>query len=445
MERQANEGSMTLLDGAIPQAARDVTTPPPGTGETSLRGTWLIVARATWLIIVLVSLAFFGISLPTYFAQAQSVCTGTGCIGLAQSDLRALRAAGISPAFYAACLVVFAVLYILIWSGIAAVLFWRKSADRMALFTGLTLVTFSIIQTNTLTVLPADLAWFNHLIRILASICFIVFFYLFPTGRFVPRWTRWLSIVEVIYWVENEYINLNNIPYSFFFWLSTVLFVASLLSVVISQVYRYRRVSGPVQQQQTKWVVFGIALTVVVYLGIILLSVPFPAIQQGLLGTIFGSVVFPLALLPIPLSIGFAIVRSRLWDIDLIINRALVYGILTALLVAIYAGLVIGLQALLRSLFHQTSGVAIVASTLAIAALSQPLRRRIQNIIDRRFYRSKYDAAKILAAFSATVRDEVDLEQIRAQLLAVVQETMQPAHVSLWLRTPERPQKAKEV
>ena len=131
--------------------------------------------------------------------------------------------------------------------------------------------------------------------------------------------------------------------------------------------------------------------------------------------------------------------RSRLWDIDTLINKALVYGLLTGLLGALYAGLIIGLVSLTSAITGATADepVALVISTLAIAALFQPVRHRIQAIIDRRFYRRKYDAEKTLAAFSATLRQEVDLEELRAHLQAVVQETMQPAHVSLWLRAPE--------
>ena len=157
---------------------------------------------------------------------------------------------------------------------------------------------------------------------------------------------------------------------------------------------------------------------------------------------------YPLFLLSLPLSpviIFFSILRYHLFDIDTIVNRALVYGTLTAMLALVYFGLVIGLQ----SLVHLVTGtiseqpLVIVASTLAIYALFLPLRRRIQTVIDRRFYRRKYDATRTLAAFSATLRQEIDLDQLREDLVAVVEETMQPTFVSLWLRPPEPFRKQK--
>jgi hypothetical protein len=173
-----------------------------------------------------------------------------------------------------------------------------------------------------------------------------------------------------------------------------------LATLAIVQVYRYRRVSSPLQRQQTKWVVFGIALLVTVAVSGSVLELLFPVLASpDSLYPLAQNVVFAFLPLLIPLSFGVA---------------------------------------MLRSIISHDSGVAIVFSTLAIYFLFQPLRRRIQRIIDRRFYRSKYDAAKTVAAFSATLRQEVDLEQLRAQLMAVVQDTMQPLHVSLWLRPPQR-------
>ena len=140
----------------------------------------------------------------------------------------------------------------------------------------------------------------------------------------------------------------------------------------------------------------------------------------------------------IPLSISIAILRSGLWDIDVIINRALVYGLLTVILALLYTVLVFGAQSLLVGFIKNTDGIVIVGSTLIVAALFRPLQHRIQQFIDRRFYRRKYDAAKIMAAFSATLRQEVDLDQLREQLQAMVQETMQPASLSLWIQPVKR-------
>jgi len=157
----------------------------------------------------------------------------------------------------------------------------------------------------------------------------------------------------------------------------------------------------------------------------------------------FASTLFYLPVLSITISAGIAILRSRLYNIDILINRTLVYGVLTALIALIYFGLVFILQSLVHALAVQISQtpLVIVGSTLVIAALFQPLRRRIQQVIDRRFYRRKYDAAKTVEAFSATLRNELDLSQLREHLITVVQETMQPTYVSLWLRQPERDKK----
>jgi hypothetical protein len=145
-----------------------------------------------------------------------------------------------------------------------------------------------------------------------------------------------------------------------------------------------------------------------------------------------------LLFLGIPLSIGVAVLRSGLWDVDVVINRTLVYGSLTLTLALVYLGGVVSLQYAFRTLTGSETQLAIVASTLAIAALFVPLRRRVQAFIDRRFYRKKYDAERVLAAFSVTLRDGTDLDRLTSEMLRVVRETMQPAHASLWLKSPER-------
>jgi hypothetical protein len=188
-----------------------------------------------------------------------------------------------------------------------------------------------------------------------------------------------------------------------------------------------------------KWVIFGSGVAGLISVGLIVPTLLFPSLGQA--GSIYQLVTTPayiVVVLIIPICSGLAILRYRLYDIDLLINRTLVYGTLTVVLALVYVGLVIGLQALVHLFTGQLgqAPVVIVVSTLAIAAHFQRLRQRIQAIIDRRFYRRKYDAAKTLAAFSATLRQEVDLDQLREQLLAVVQETMQPSHVSLWVRPP---------
>ena len=210
-------------------------------------------------------------------------------------------------------------------------------------------------------------------------------------------------------------------------------------AIILSQIYRYRRVSTPVQRQQTKWIILGVAAALGVATGVLVIGALIPSsVAPDLGGTLLFLTIWPIAFLLIPLSIGFSILRYRLYDIDVLINRTLVYGTLTILLGLVYVGLILSLQYLLRGIINQNNDVAIVVSTLVIAALFQPLRHRLQRFIDRRFYRSKYDAAKTVEAFSATLRNEVDLSQLREHLLTVVQETMQPAHVSLWLRSPQR-------
>jgi hypothetical protein len=261
------------------------------------------------------------------------------------------------------------------------------------------------------------------------------------------------------HWVENPFgwegvIGGTYTSYQFLAALSVLgmsLLAASTLAALFSLILRLRH-AGADERQQLKWFLFA-AVPAVVCLSVVLLQDMLYNLTSELL---FGNTVELLpwkvwnyvlyvamfALLIVPVFTYIAILKYRLYEIDIIINRALVYGSLTAMLVALYIGSIVALQRIFVTLTGQQSTLAVVASTLLIAALFTPLRRLIQSFIDRRFYRSKYDARKTLEAFSAKLRDETDLQALNSELVGVVRETMQPAHVSLWLR-PDPAQKGE--
>jgi hypothetical protein len=212
--------------------------------------------------------------------------------------------------------------------------------------------------------------------------------------------------------------------------------IAGLGCAVVAQVLRYRTVSTPTQRQQTKWILFGLlcmfSMMVVwtVFVELLPLAPGGPRLALAL-----TMIVQDLVISLFPFSVVLSILRYRLWDIDVIFRRTLVYGALTLLLALVYFGSVTLLTSLFSAVTGQQSAFAIVISTLLIAALFSPLRRRLQDWIDRRFFRQKYDAQQVLARFAVTVRDETDLNALTAELIRVVDETMQPELVSVWIAT----------
>jgi len=216
-----------------------------------------------------------------------------------------------------------------------------------------------------------------------------------------------------------------------------------MLASASSLMMRYRRSGGEVREQ-IKWIAFAASVVVIVYLLVVVTSFVVPSVTWFAAASPLWLNILEYAALvsltAVPIAVGFAVSKYRLYDIDVVINRTLVYGSLTALLALVYLGGVTAAQAIFSTLTGQQEQpqLAIVISTLIIAALFNPLRRRIQSFIDRRFYRGKYDAAKTLEAFSAKLRDETDLDALSTDLVGVIKETMQPAHVSLWL-PPELP------
>jgi len=293
---------------------------------------------------------------------------------------------------------------------------------------------------------------------------------LFPDGKFPSkRWRplAWLSGVMIVLLsiteglapgpLENQGgvrnpFGLEELP-----WLVTVSYIVlpllplCILASAVSMVLRFRRSRGEVRQQ-IKWFTFVVSFAGLMFFIVMISQVVIVLGSDANLPQtpLWVELLFSLAALGfagVPISIGFAVLKYRLYDIDVVINLTLVYGSLTAALVAIYLGGVATTQAILRALTDQTEQpqLAIVVSTLVIAALFNPLRRRIQSFIDRRFYRRKYDARKTIEAFSARLREETDLETLNNELAGVIRETMQPAHVSLWLRPDRTPKGEQEV
>jgi hypothetical protein len=404
---------------------------------TQLTGRWVPIARIVWLVLVAPSVVLFVVSLVVSYQQLK-----IGAIPAQDQEL--FTAIGLPVSKFNILNTIFNVLTSAIWYGVGFLIFWRRSDDWLALLAAFVLVMFNVgpwSNNNAPSVLaliyPAFTLPFSF-ISFLADCSLGLFLLLFPNGRLVPRWMGLILLLLIISDVLVDFpSSLSPFAAHWPAWLVLPSILVFCGAIIYSQIYRYRHVSTPAQRQQTKWVALGltVALAVITVILAVTLLVPFGS-ASPFLEFLVTAIIWPAALLLIPLFIGFSILRYRLYDIDLLINRTLVYGTLTVLLGLIYFGLIVSLQYLLREIISQNNDVAIVVSTLAIAALFQPLRHRIQTIIDRRFYRRKYDAAKVVAAFSTTLRQEVDLDQLREHLITVVQDTMQPSHISLWLREP---------
>ncbi|MBI5300935.1 MAG: hypothetical protein HY868_02270 [Chloroflexi bacterium] len=402
--------------------------------DLQLTGWRLVGARAFGAAMFIAMPVIFAQSIPARAAQLTTV---------ALQHQRALDQLGLGvrflPAYLGALdLITFAACFV-----VALIIILRKSDDRMTVFvsTFLLVYGFSIVRPpeSLAEMEPALRAWMNG-VRTIGAGGALIFTFLFPDGRFVPRWTRWIAALWGA-WAAS---------YTFFpesalnpeLWrnpLRAPIFLGVFLIGLIAQVYRYARVSTPAQRQQTKWVLLGLIFFL---LGYALFFLP-PIFARALIEdsmlrlgyTLIGVPVFYFGALMFPLLLAFAISRYRLWDIDLVVSRTLVYTLLTLALGVIYYSNVVLLQQIFRVLTGQLqSELVTVMSTLAIAALFNPLRRRVQDGIDRRFNRRKYNAARVLAAFSATARDEVDMAKLQDALETVVNETMRPGYVSLWLK-----------
>lgn len=396
----------------------------PGTGNVQDRMPTLsrrqrTAAHGLWLLFFLLPLALFIAGLLPFY-RSQLVVSPTFALTITALDVLLMGSFAL----------------------VALLIFWRRPNDWFALFVSIALVTTGTRFSNEITYLgELGPGWHvaTTFVNFVGALSALIFFYHFPDGKMTPRRLRpllavWFVWVFAWQWFPPAINPVVQQP------LAARLFDLALLSTgIYAQIYRYRRQAGPVQKQQTKWVVYGTTVAVSGYYGYRLLALFFPILQQNPAYQLVGTATFYGFLMLIPFSIGLSILRFRLWDIDPIIYRTLVYGTLTAVLTLIYFVSVVALQSLFRTVSGQESDLALVASTLVIAALFQPLRRRVQNRIDRIFYREKINFRQALIDFSHEIRTIIELPDLLQALTNRVMELLHVRHTAVFLReTAER-------
>jgi hypothetical protein len=401
--------------------------------NTTLRGHWLLAARVGWVAVA---------------ALILGLVTAGFAVGLDRPELihpesaqAALAEAGVPGQV---TVVVGLIIPMAVFAGTGLLIFSRRSDDGAAMLFALTLVTGTGLSMRTASALEraAPALWLPaRFVWTLATFLSLVVLFVFPDGRFVPRWTRLLvagavPVVVLVVDLPRVFVELPDVPQGVSkvrLGLAVVVWSVFWGAGIYAQAYRYRHVSGPAQRQQTKWVALSLGLLFsVLALGFVIPSLIVDTANAWFAWALLATV--PLIVL-FPVSVAIAVLRHRLYDIDRLITRTLTYGLLTVVLGILYAGAVVVLGQALNPRGGE-SALAVAASTLLVAALFQPLRRRIQDTVDRRFNRRRYDAARTIETFSARLRDQVDLDTLSAELLAVVDQTMQPTTVSLWLRPP---------
>ncbi len=410
--------------------------------ESRATGRALVLARTAWVATAVLAGVLFVAAVPAEFAQLRVPCrTGACPTGqLSPAGLRALEDLGLSLDAFAAYSVAMDVVFAAAYGAVALLIFWRKSGDRVGLFVSLALFTFG---TATFTSTMAALAARHPALEVpvgslhfLGSATFGLFLYLFPDGRFVPRWTRWVALAWIAwqvprYFFPNWYLD----PSGWHALISTGVWLIALGTAVYSQVYRYRRVSGPVERQQIKWVVFGISVALAVLFGVVLALLAFaptPASPGALLLHLVGYKFFGyLAMLLIPASIGISMLRHRLFDVDLVINRALVYGALTATVVGLYVLVVGGLGELLQ--LRGNLIISLLATGLA-AVIFQPLRDRLQRGANRLMYGERDDPYAVLSRLGSRLESTPAHDAVLPAVARTVREALKLPYAEIQLR-----------
>jgi signal transduction histidine kinase len=400
------------MNAPAPSTQTSVGQHQSHTAALRLRGRWLFIARVIWFAYL--------------HTISSGVVTDLTAGQLTQDGVRALHALGLSVDIYATYHIVLNTIFMFGFLTVGAVIFWRKADERMALFTSFALITFPIGFIFQTTTLPSTWWLPVQFMSFLISISFALFFYLFPNGQFVPHWMRWLMIG----WVIEE--GAGQLFPSFYPIARNLLFFALLVSGLAGQIYRYRHTSTPLERQQTRWVVFGLTLAFVGFLAVIVPGTFFPSFfQPGTLSYFVGETAIPLFLLFIPFSIGIAVLYHGLWDIDVIINRTLVYGALTVCVIGLYA-LVVGVFGVLLQV--QGNVVISLFATGIIAVLFSPLRDRLQRAINHLMYGERDEPYAVITRLSQRLEVTITPEAVLPTIVETVALALKLPYVAILLK-----------
>jgi len=379
----------------------------PQTEDARLRGRPLAFARAAWLVVAALAVGLFAAGVPGEFTLLQSPCPTPVCTTgqLPPAGLRALSELGLTPSFYAAYTVAMDSLFAAVYAAVATLIFWRKSDDRLGLFVSLALLTFGTATfVFTMEALASGHpAWQIPVasLHFMGAASFGLFLYIFPDGQFVPRWVRWVALAWIAWQLaEHLFPGWVTDPNAWRTLIETSVWFGALGTVIYSQAYRYRHTSSSAKRQQIKWVGFGISAAFAGFLGIDLAlsafaSAPEPAAPDELLAYLVGYTLLSyVVVLLIPVTIGIAMLRYHLFDVNLVINRTLVYGMLTASVVGIYVVVVGGLGTLVQS--RGNFLISLLAAGL-VAVLFAPLRNRLQRGVNHLMYGERDEPYKVLS------------------------------------------------
>jgi signal transduction histidine kinase len=401
---------------------------------TILRGRWLIVAQLVWVTVAVLTAGVFVTGIPGEFARLQAPCTGgLSCVWvphLSAHNAQRLGGIGLSTDLFAAYFVAVEIAFMAVPFAIGAAIFWRRSDDWMALLGSLMLITFGATLTIPYPLLDLPLLWKSsaEAVSFVGIALLILFLYLFPDGRFVPPWTRWLAalwiglMVPVQFFAKPLNALLGN-P-----WVNGLFATGLVGTTLLAQVYRYRWVSGPSQRQQTKWVVLGIVAALGGSCALLLLS---HIVQSGLLSSLVGNTAYYLLMLLIPLSIAVAVLRYRLYDIDLLINRTLVYGALSVIVVGLYVLVVASLGALLQL---QGSLFASLVATGLVAVMFAPLRERLQRAVNRLIYGQRDDPYMVLSSLGERLETTLAPNAVLPAIVESVAQALKLPYVAITLK-----------